>query len=291
MTAKAFATLDTLSGGRVILGIGAGHVERSSTRSGSASPTAGSSPTMRHRRHRSRHGRASSSERRHVGRHDAAPRAAAPATDLDRRLDEARRCGGSRRGATAGSRRARPSSSCPSRSRTCSEHRDEVRPGAEPEIGMITECIYLGDADWDVPQGTRHRLARAGRRVAQRVRRDGRVAPAGALPVALDRRAVRPDGAVRRPRSARSSRARSRPPARRGDTTCRCSRCATTSGRPIGGPPRTPSCTPRASSSATGPTSAASTSSSSPSTTASTTATCPRPSPWRRRSPAARSGS
>jgi hypothetical protein len=32
------------------------------------------------------------------------------------------------------------------------EHRDEVRPGAQVEVGMITEHVYLGSADWDLPK-------------------------------------------------------------------------------------------------------------------------------------------
>ncbi len=32
--------------------------------------------------------------------------------------------------------------------------RDEVRPGAEPEIGVITEAMYVGEPDWEVARGT-----------------------------------------------------------------------------------------------------------------------------------------
>jgi hypothetical protein len=32
--------------------------------------------------------------------------------------------------------------------------RDKVRPGAEPEIGVITEAMYVGEPDWDVARGT-----------------------------------------------------------------------------------------------------------------------------------------
>ena len=33
-------------------------------------------------------------------------------------------------------------------------HRDRVRPGAELEIGTITEYLYVGTPAWDVPQPT-----------------------------------------------------------------------------------------------------------------------------------------
>jgi hypothetical protein len=32
--------------------------------------------------------------------------------------------------------------------------RDEVRPGAEPEIGVITEAMYVGEPGWEVARGT-----------------------------------------------------------------------------------------------------------------------------------------
>ena len=33
--------------------------------------------------------------------------------------------------------------------------RDRVRPGATFDIGVITEMIHVGDADWELPQYTR----------------------------------------------------------------------------------------------------------------------------------------
>jgi probable F420-dependent oxidoreductase len=33
-------------------------------------------------------------------------------------------------------------------------HRDKVRPGQALEVGFITELVYVGDADWDLPRGT-----------------------------------------------------------------------------------------------------------------------------------------
>ena len=40
------------------------------------------------------------------------------------------------------------------------EHRDKVRPGEPIDIGMITEYLYVGDADWELPPYTADRLAR-----------------------------------------------------------------------------------------------------------------------------------
>jgi alkanesulfonate monooxygenase SsuD/methylene tetrahydromethanopterin reductase-like flavin-dependent oxidoreductase (luciferase family) len=34
------------------------------------------------------------------------------------------------------------------------EHRDKVRPGAQPEIGVITEAMYIGEPEWEVARGT-----------------------------------------------------------------------------------------------------------------------------------------
>jgi hypothetical protein len=34
--------------------------------------------------------------------------------------------------------------------------RDRVRPGAVPEIGYITEYVYVGDASWELPKYTVH---------------------------------------------------------------------------------------------------------------------------------------
>ena len=36
------------------------------------------------------------------------------------------------------------------------QERDRVRPSARPEIGYITEYVYVGDADWDLPKYTVH---------------------------------------------------------------------------------------------------------------------------------------
>ncbi len=33
--------------------------------------------------------------------------------------------------------------------------RDRVRPGASFDIGVITEMLHLGDADWELPKHTR----------------------------------------------------------------------------------------------------------------------------------------
>ena len=69
-------------------------------------------------------------------------------------------------------------------------HRDEVRPGAEPEIGVITEHIHLGDPDFDVPQGT---VTGSPEQVAESLNEFGAMGVSHLqvrFAVALDRRAV-----------------------------------------------------------------------------------------------------
>ena len=59
---------------------------------------------------------------------------------------------------------------------------------------MITECIYVGDPDWDVPPGT---LSGSPEQVAESLNEFGAMGVSHLqvrLRVALDRRAVRPDG-------------------------------------------------------------------------------------------------
>ena len=148
-TAKAFATLDTLSGGRVILGVGAGHV---------------------------------------AGEFDAL---GVDFTDRGRLLDDAIDeivaawsdeyvgdvglrprpaqqprppvwVGGSskpalRRVAERGDGwipQGTPRKQMPESIAYLRAHRDEVRPGAEPDIGVITEACYVGDPGVEVPPGT-----------------------------------------------------------------------------------------------------------------------------------------
>ncbi|MGI8796531.1 MAG: TIGR03619 family F420-dependent LLM class oxidoreductase [Acidimicrobiia bacterium] len=148
-TAKAFATLDALSGGRVILGVGAGHVE---------------------------------------GEFDAL---GIPFKARGRMLDEAIDTivaawsdefvddvglrprpvqqprppiwiGGSgnpalRRVAERGDGwipQGTPRAQMPEQLEYLRAHRDEVRPGAQPDLGVIPEGYYLGDPGWDVPRFT-----------------------------------------------------------------------------------------------------------------------------------------
>jgi hypothetical protein len=35
------------------------------------------------------------------------------------------------------------------------EHRDKVRPGESIDVGMITEYLYVGDPNWELPPYTR----------------------------------------------------------------------------------------------------------------------------------------
>ena len=127
--------------------------------------------------------------------------ATATSADLDRWIRPSPRCAASRHGrrldpaghaaqATAGRHRVHP------------RHRDEVRPGAAPDIGFITETVYVGEPDWNRPYsvvgfaraadrhfnalgaiGVNHlQLVRAPFRVralrpGRRVRRRGRPAP------------------------------------------------------------------------------------------------------------------
>ena len=101
-TAKAFATLDHLSGGRVILGVGAGHVEGEFEALGIPFAERGRSPTRRS---------TASSTRGPTSTSATSGSGPVPRSSRGRRSGSAarrsRRCGASPSGATAGSRRAR----------------------------------------------------------------------------------------------------------------------------------------------------------------------------------------
>ena len=141
-TAKHFATLDALSGGRVILGVGAGHLAARVRGPRRAVHDPWQGARRRDRRHRRRVVRRM--HRSNLRRcNDRARRSGS--------ADRARpRCGASPSAATAGSRRARRASRCPTSIAVRSgRHRDKVRPDVRLDIGYIHEYVYVGDASWD----------------------------------------------------------------------------------------------------------------------------------------------
>jgi probable F420-dependent oxidoreductase len=148
-TAKAFATLDALSGGRVILGVGAGHVEGEFDALGIPFKDRGRILDA------------------------AIDRIMAAWSDefvddvglRPRPVQQPRPpiwIGGSgnpalRRVAARGDGwipQGTPRAQMPEQLAYLRAHRDEVRPGAEPDLGVITEGYYVGDPDWDVPPHT-----------------------------------------------------------------------------------------------------------------------------------------
>jgi probable F420-dependent oxidoreductase len=157
-TAKTFATLDALSGGRVVLGVGAGHVEGEFEALGV--PFAGrgqrtdeaidgiiaawldewpvlDGPTWR---------------ARDVGQRPRPVQQPRPPVWI----------GGSgkpalRRVAERGDGwipQGTPRRQMPDDIAFILRHRDELRPGAVPEIGYITEYLYVGEPGWEVPKHT-----------------------------------------------------------------------------------------------------------------------------------------
>lgn len=158
-TAKAFATLDVLSGGRVILGVGAGHVEGEFdalgvpfTERGRLLDTAIDEITA-----------AWSDE--FVGDVGQRPRpvqqprppiwvggSAKPAL---RRVAE-RGDGWIPQGT--------PRAQMPEQLAYLRNHRDTVRPGAPLDLGVITEYCYVGTPDWDVSEPT---ITGSGEQIAQ----------------------------------------------------------------------------------------------------------------------------
>src|SRR5262249_15981576 len=164
-TAKAFATLDTLSGGRVILGMGAGHVEKEFDALGLPFAERGSMlddavdgvKDAWHAEFTGAGDDAGGMRRRPVEQ----PR---PPIWIGR----AGRAGGGRgmggwsrpalRGVGGGGDgwipQGTPRKKMPESIAYLQEHRDRVRPGAEPEIGVITEAMYVGEPGWEVARGT-----------------------------------------------------------------------------------------------------------------------------------------
>ena len=148
-TAKAFATLDALSGGRVILGVGTGHVEGEFKALGVPFGERGrlldaaidgvvdawSSEFVDGMGQRPRPvqtprppvwvgGSMPPALRRVADRGDGWVPQGTPRAEMPAALDTIRR------------------------------RRDEVRPGQPLDLGVITERVYVGEADWDLPKRT-----------------------------------------------------------------------------------------------------------------------------------------
>ena len=149
-TAKAFATLDHLSGGRVILGVGAGHVEGEFEALGLPFAERGRLTNE------AIDGIRAAWTDEYVGDVGLRPRPAqSPRPPIW--------IGGSskpalRRVAERGDGwipQGTPKKQMPDSIAYLEEHRDKVRPGEPIDIGMITEYLYVGDADWELPPYTR----------------------------------------------------------------------------------------------------------------------------------------
>ena len=148
-TAKAFTTLDTLSGGRVILGLGAGHVEGEFEALGVPFAGRGRSlddtvdtiieawtdeyvgdvglkprPVQQPRPPIWMGGSGKPSLRRVAERADGWIPQGTPRADMPGQLAYLR------------------------------AHRDQVRPDAALDLGFITEYCYVGEPGWDVPDDT-----------------------------------------------------------------------------------------------------------------------------------------
>lgn len=149
-TAKAFATLDHLSGGRVILGVGAGHVEGEFEALGIPFAERGRITNE------AIDGIVESWTNEFVGDVGLAPRPAQhPRPPIW--------IGGSskpalRRVAERGDGwipQGTPKKLMPESIAYLEEHRDRVRPGESIDVGMITEYLYVGEPGWEVPKYTR----------------------------------------------------------------------------------------------------------------------------------------
>jgi probable F420-dependent oxidoreductase len=152
-TAKAFSTLDTLSDGRVILGMGAGHVEKEFEAMGLPFAERGRMLDD------AVDGVKDAWQAEFTGSGD-------DAVGMRPRPVQRPRppiwIGGSsrpalRRVAERGDGwipQGTPRKKMPESIAYLRAQRDEVRPGAEPEIGVITEAMYVGEPDWEVARGT-----------------------------------------------------------------------------------------------------------------------------------------
>jgi probable F420-dependent oxidoreductase len=149
-TAKMFATLDHLSGGRVILGVGAGHVEGEFDALGVSFADRGRLTNE------AIDGIVEAWTNEYVGDVGLRPRPVQqPRPPIW--------IGGSskaalRRVAERGDGwipQGTPKKLMPDSIAYLREHRETSRPGEPVDIGMITEHLYVGAPDWDVPKYTR----------------------------------------------------------------------------------------------------------------------------------------
>jgi len=157
-TAKAFATLDALSGGRVILGVGAGHVEAEFEMLGLDFVQRGALLDE-------------SIDAIVAAWTDEYPVLPGPryaVKEMGQRPRPVQQprppiwVGGYgkpalRRVAERGDGwipQGTPRKRMPDDIAYILGHRDEVRPGARLEFGYITEYVYVGDPDWETPKGT-----------------------------------------------------------------------------------------------------------------------------------------
>jgi len=155
-TAKAFMTLDALSQGRVILGVGAGHVEGEFdalgvpfAERGRVTDEAIDAIDVALREEWPRH----AGDRWKFADVGQAPRPV-------QRPRPPIWVGGSgkpalRRVAARGDGwipQGTPRKQLPADIAFIREHRDRVRPMARPDIGYITEYVYVGDPGWEIPK-------------------------------------------------------------------------------------------------------------------------------------------
>lgn len=143
--AKAFATLDRLSDGRVILGVGAGHVPGEFEALGLDFSARGTAVDE-------------AIDGLRVALADEWPGVGVAPHAVQERVPIW--VGGSskpalRRAAERGDGwipQGTPREQMPEQIDYLRRHRDEARPGAEVELGAMVGC-YVGDADWEVPRG------------------------------------------------------------------------------------------------------------------------------------------
>jgi probable F420-dependent oxidoreductase len=157
-TAKAFATLDALSGGRLILGVGTGHVEAEFEMLGLPFSERGALTNEA----------IDAVVAAWTDEYPALPGPRWQVTDMGQRPRPVQQprppiwVGGYgkpalRRVAERGDGwipQGTPRTKLPEDIGYILEHRDRVRPDATLEFGYITEYVHLGDPTWETPKGT-----------------------------------------------------------------------------------------------------------------------------------------